>query len=114
MRSGNIVKNGESKLRIAEGDARVEALSFTQFGSAQKIQNYWFDIVACLNEVLDEVMEVTTKWCLNAWFATDLNRMGRTWVTLSVMVAKRNIARMWGSRQPLQAGDWKKMVWTIV
>lgn len=37
------------------------------------------------------------------------------WVTLALMVAKMNIAQMWGAVQPPKVSAWKKdMDWSMI
>ena len=72
------------------------------------IQEYWAEVVGCINSVIGDNREVTPKWCLlNTWTPTDAPRSQRLWATLGAMVAKRNIAKLWGSNLTPKLEDWK-------
>ena len=59
---------------------------------------------------------MTPGFCLlNIWGATDLSRSQRIWTTLGLGVAKRNIARKWGSDLAPLLMEWKKdMDWCML
>ena len=45
---------------------------------------------------------------LNIWEPTDLNRAQRTWVALALIIAKRNVARLWGTNTVPTLTEWEK------
>lgn len=73
-----------------------------------KIQTYWQEIHQTLREVLETDIRLETRRCLlNIWEPTDLNSHAKSWVTLALMIAKRNIAQKWGAEQPPTLDKWK-------
>ena len=72
------------------------------------IQRYWAGIQEIIDRVLGGENPLDPKLAiLNIWSPTDLTRPQRTWLSLALMVAKRNIARMWGGVDTPQIQDWE-------
>lgn len=73
-----------------------------------KIQTYWQEIHRTMREVLEIDIRLEARRCLlNIWEPTDLTSHTKTWVTLALMIAKRNIAQKWGAEQPPTLDQWK-------
>lgn len=79
------------------------------------IQVYWKGIHDTITAVLGAQLTLEARRCiLNVWEPTDLNSKQIIWVTLALMVAKRNIAQKWGAIQPPTVSAWKKdMDWCM-
>ena len=45
---------------------------------------------------------------LNIWEPTDLVRADRIWLALILMVAKRNIVRLWGAEAAPTVAEWER------
>lgn len=72
------------------------------------IQSYWSKVHDCMSTVLGIVLQPETKRCLlNVWEPTDLTSKDKIWATLGQMVAKWNIAQMWGAGEPPRVKSWK-------
>ena len=84
--------------------------------SCPYIVHYWTNILNCINGVNGIDTNMTPSLCLlNIWGATDLSRAQRLWTTLGLGIAKRNIARKWGSDLAPLLNDWKKdMDWCML
>lgn len=73
------------------------------------IQTYWRDIHCTMQTVLGINLQPEARRCiLNVWEPTDLNTHTTQWATLAFMLAKRNIAQLWGASQPPQIEKWKE------
>lgn len=68
-----------------------------------------------MSEVLTVAIRPKAKRCLlNVWEPTDLNTKHTTWATLGFMIAKRNIAQLWGAMQAPKIATWKEnMDWCM-
>lgn len=61
------------------------------------IITYWNTVTSLITRVCRHQVPREPKCCLlNVWDATDLNLIQQTWATLGMMIAKRNIASLWG------------------
>lgn len=69
-------------------------------------QSYWRKIHDIISEVLTIILRPEAHRCLlNIWEPTDLNTYHTQWATLGLMLAKRNIAQLWGGRSIRQ--QWR-------
>lgn len=73
------------------------------------IQNYWGQVVDIMKRVVGKNIDCYIQLALlNVWGPTDLSAKERIWVTLGLMLAKRNIVRLWGAATVPTADDWGK------
>lgn len=79
------------------------------------ISKYWKGIHDTIKDVVGVTLRMEAKHCLlNVWEPTDLNSKQTIWVTLALMVAKRNIAQAWGALQAPELSAWRKdMDWCM-
>lgn len=57
------------------------------------VSKYWRVVASCMGEVMGQTITMEIKRCLiNIWEPTDLGSKEKMWVTLGLMIAKRNIA----------------------
>ena len=85
---------GRTDIALCRRDCGMTGSFFHVIWECPKIQGYWDTIRDCLNEVLEfEEPKSVKLYLLNVWDATNLNRAGKIWYTLGLMIAKRNIAR---------------------
>lgn len=72
------------------------------------IQKYWKKVHIIMKDVWGVRLRLEVKRCiLNVWEPTDLTAKGKTWATLGQMIAKRNIARLWGADTLPTIRSWK-------
>lgn len=93
-----------------------EGTSVHTLWECSHIQLYWEEVVTTMEQVLAQTLDCNIKLALlNIWGPTDLNSKERTWITLGLMLAKRNIIRLWGIQTVPTVEDWRKdMDWSMV
>ena len=74
-----------------------------------KLSEFWSKIQATVTALLGEGDIITPRLALlNIWKPTDLGKADRIWLTRVLMVARRNIVRLWGAVSSPTVLEWEK------
>lgn len=74
-----------------------------------KIQDYWQRISEIMSEVVGLGVRKETRWhILGVTGDITWPKRCKTWLALASVIAKRNIARLWGANAAPTMKDWEK------